>query len=275
MKNNIPLISLLLLIVVSLACGKSSPLEPAQPLPAAKNTSAAINTPVPDAPPTSTPQPTEIPTATQPAYSEPVLLAEIKGSGKTVTDNVSLPACGKAVFFWKVAPSSFGAASLILTMYKKGSQSDTLLVNDMMMDPGANGMNGSTLQPLSGGEYYFASENTTEAWSLRVECQDGSAPVAKGIDIQGAGNLVTANYELPACQKSVFHWQVEPGSIGVASLILDLCGAECQNIANEMKMDLTGPLEGQSLQAVKAGVYYLVTQNTSGQPWHITWECRD
>ena len=84
MKNNIPLISLLLLIVVSLACGKSSPLEPAQPLPAAKNTSAAINTPVPDAPPTSTPQPTEIPTATQPAYSEPVLLAEIKKSQDAV-----------------------------------------------------------------------------------------------------------------------------------------------------------------------------------------------
>lgn len=274
-KTNQPIASLLALVILSIACGISSPLQPAQPLPAVQTTRAAANTDMPAATksPTKTPQPTLAPT--QPVYVEPVVLGEVNGTGKTVTDNLNLPACGKAVFMWKVAPSSYGTASLILSLFKKGSERDISLVNDMAMDMGPEGLSGSALQPLTGGEYYFSSDNTNEPWSIRIECQDNVAPVAKGLDVQGTGNLVTANYELQACQKSVFHWQVEPGSSGTAALILDLCGAECQNIANEMKMDLTGPLEGQSLQAVKAGNYYLVTENVSGLAWHVTWECKD
>ncbi len=270
-KISVPLICLLLLISLSLACGTSSALDPAQPAPAVKITSAVE----PTSPPQNTPEPSASPVPTQPIYVEPVILGEISGTGKTVTDNLKLPACGKAVFFWKVGPSSYGSASLILHMFNKDTQREMSLVNDMTMESGPDGMSGSALQPLTGGEYYFTSDNTNEAWSIRIECQDGVAPVAQGMDVQGIGNLVTANYELPACQKSVFHWQVEPGAGGTAALILGLCGADCQSIANEMKMDLTGPLEGQSLKAVHAGIYYLVTENSSGRPWHVTWECKD
>ncbi|MCX6082042.1 MAG: hypothetical protein NTW32_21145 [Chloroflexi bacterium] len=270
-KITIPLICLLLLISLTLACGTSSALDPVQPAPVVRVTGVVA----PTLPPENTPEPTASPAPTQPVYVEAVLMAEVNGTGKTVTDNLNLPACGKAVFLWKVAPSSYGTASLILSLFKKGSEREITVVNDMAMDAGSEGMSGSSLQPLTGGEYFFSSDNTNEPWSVRIECQDGAAPVAAGMDIQGTGNLVTANYELQACQKSVFHWQVEPGTGGTAALILGLCGAECQTIANEMKMDMTGPLEGQSLQAVNAGIYYLVTENASGRPWHVTWECKD
>lgn len=270
-KLTIPLICLLLLISLSIACGTISALDPVQPAPVVKVTGGVA----PTLPPQNTPEPTASPIPTQPIYVDPVVMAEVNGTGKTVTDNLNLPACGKAVFLWKVAPSSYGTASLILSLFKKGSDREITVVNDMAMDTGSEGMSGSSLQPLTGGEYYFSSDNTNEPWSVRIECQDGVAPVATGMDIQGTGNQVTGNYELYACQKSVFHWQVEPGTGGTAALILGLCGAECQTIANEMKMDLTGPLEGASLQAISAGSYYLVVQNASGLNWRVNWECKD
>lgn len=276
-KKALPLVCLLLLTIAALACGQSSALKPVQPAPEVQVTSAPSGGSQATAalPPTNIPEPSPTPEPTKPVYVDPVILGDIKGTGKTVTDNIKLPACNKTVFQWKVAPSSYGAASLILQMYQKGSDKETNLVNDMVMETSADGMSGSVLQQLTDGEYYFASDNTTEPWSLHIECQDGVAPVANGIDIGGLGNQVSANYELPACQKSVFHWQVEPGQLGAAALILDLCGAECRNIANEMEMDLTEPMTGDSLQSVDAGNYFLTTQNANGNKWRITWECKD
>jgi hypothetical protein len=145
----------------------------------------------------------------------------------------------------------------------------------MGMDVPGVGLSGSALQPLSGGEYYFSTENTDQPWRIRVECQDGGAPVAAGIDLQVAGNLVTENYELPSCQKSVFAWSVEPDDSGMASLILKLCGDDCTTIVNEFQMDLAAPMQGDALQALGGGIYYLVSENTSGRPWSVRWECRD
>lgn len=204
-----------------------------------------------------------------------MVLTEVKGTGETVTDDFEWPACQKAVFYWTVSPSSYGSASLIVCLHKIGVEQEMFLVNEFAMNVSAEGLSGSALQPLAGGEYYFSTENTDEPWTIRVECQDGVAPVGTGIDLQAAGNIVTDNYELPACQKSVFAWSTEPNDSGTASLILGLCGNECITLVNEFDMDLTAPLEGEALQALGGGIYYLVSENTSGQPWSVRWECRD
>jgi len=232
----------------------------------------------PAAEPTSTsppPSPTPAPQPTVPTYSQPVVLTEAEGIGGTVTDNFEWPACQKAVFYWTVSPNSYGTASLIVHVHKTGVEQGTALVNEMAMNVSAEALSGSAFQPLSGGEYYFSTENTDEPWTIRVECQDGVAPVGTGLDVQAAGNIVTDNYEFPACQKSVFVWSAEPNDSGSASLILRLCGDECTLLVNDFQMDLAVPMEGEALQALRGGIYYLVSENTSGGPWSVRWECRD
>ena len=228
--------------------------------------------PTPTSPPAS---PTPAPEPTVRTYPEPVLLTQVEGTGGTITDNFEWPACQKAVFYWTVYPSSYGTASLIVHLHKVGEERESYLVNEMAMNVSGQGLSGSALQPLSAGEYYFSTENTDEPWTIRVECQDGVAPVGTGMDLQAAGNIVTDNYELPPCQKSVFVWSAEPDDSGTASLILKLCGNDCTTVVNEAQFDLTARLEGEALQALGGGIYYLVSENTSGRPWSLRWECRD
>jgi len=282
------LICLAILGLVFLACNGSeeatTPPEvtpqdsvaPANQPPAEEATATA--TPPPPAEPTPTsppPSPTPAPEPTVPTYSEPVVLAEVEGIGGTVTDNFEWPECQKPVFYWTVSSTTYGSASLIVYLHKRGAEQEASLVNEFAMNVPAEGLSGSALQPLSGGEYYFSTENTDQPWRIRVECQDGAAPVGAGIDLQAAGNIVTDNYELPSCQKSVFAWSAEPDDSGMASLILKLCGDDCTTIVNEFQMDLTAPMEGEALQALGGGIYYLVSENTSGRPWSVRWECRD
>jgi len=298
-KSLIPFLIIAFVILVSLACGSSTPTS----APASVVTPAPVNTQVNSALPTVPPVTTEVPaSATQvpdtptnipasptkvpatvtkipasptPSYSEPVVLLEFSGTGDTVTDDFVLPACWKAVLYWHVAPSSYGTASLILTGYNKGSGADKTLVNDMVMDASADGMSGIAFDPLLGGTYYFQTENTDAAWNVRLECQDGVAPVGEGMNIQATGGFVTGNYSLPACNKSIFNWSVEPSNYGTTSLILALCNMkECETIVNEMKMDMTSAMTGQALQAVQGGDYFLVSENTQ-QPWSVNWECKD
>lgn len=230
-------------------------------------------TPLPPSPPTDTPIPTEPPA---PVYQEPVTLLEISGTGEQVTDNYPMPVCIKAVFYWAVGASDIGMASLIADMYNADTGKQMPLVNALETDTTGE-LRGSTLQALAGGEYYFTAENTDQAWSIRIECQDGQAPAGLGIDIQGDGLAVTPNYELPACKKSVFNWSVEPNASGLGSIIIGLVGVDGPqyfSIANDIGMDLTAPLQGEALQVVSGGLYYLVVENVSG-PWHIWWECQD
>jgi hypothetical protein len=210
-----------------------------------------------------------------PTYSEPVVLTEVEGTAGTITDNFEWPACQKAVFYWPVYPSSYGTASLIVHLHKVGDERESYLVNEVVMNVSGEGLSGSALQPLSGGEYYFSTENTDEPWTICVECQDGVAPVGTGLDLQATGNIVTDNYELPACQKSVFAWGAEPNDYGTASLISKSCGNDCTSVVNEAQFDLTATLEGEALQALRGGIYYLVSENTGGGPWSVRWECRD
>ena len=284
------------LLLMSLACGASTPtsepnvaatvpkavetqtlVEAATDKPKPTNVPAPTNTPVPTntLEQTETPVPTDTP---EPAYVDPVVLADIEGVGKTVTDNYEWPMCQKAVFYWTASPGSYGSASLIVNLHNVETGRDMPLVNEFSMDVSGEGLNGTSLQPLEGGEYYFTTENTDEAWTLRVECQDGVAPEGTGLDLQGTGNIVTDNYELPACNKSVFVWSTEPGVSGTASLIVYLCKAgegSCTNLVNEFGMELTEPLEGEALNPLSGGNYFLATQNTSGNPWSIRLECRD
>jgi hypothetical protein len=204
-----------------------------------------------------------------------VVLSEIEGTGSAVTDNYQLPACNKAVFKWNVASTSSGTGSLILKIFSPESADGDTIVNEFAMDLGTSGLSGSALYPLQGGEYYFSSENTDQTWTLQIECQDGTAPVAEGIDIEATGNIVTANYTLPACRKSIFEWSAAPSSSGTGALILKLCGNRCVTIVNEFKMDLSQDMTGQSLEAVDGGIYYLVSENTGERSWTVNWTCGD
>ena len=297
-KKNQLLTALIVLLLVVLACGDTTPEAPAPtepPAAEAQPTEApAVDEPTDASEPTETPEPTDIPEPTDtpaptdtpvptdtpeptvPSYQDPVTLEEIEGIGETVTDNYEWPACRKAVFHWVAQANSHGSASLIIHLHKVGADREVYLVNEFGSD--VDEITGSVYQPLLGGEYYLSSENTDEPWSVRLECQDGVAPVGQEINLQLAGNLVTDNYELPACSKSVFVWSVEPSEHGRASLILRLCrvGEErCDSVVNEFASDLTEPFTGESLESTDGGLYFLVTDNTSGQSWSVIWECRD
>jgi hypothetical protein len=201
---------------------------------------------------------------------------DLSGTELTVTDNYELPACQKSVFVWSASPDAGGNASLIAHLYKVGSDRSMSVANELAFDV-SEPLMGETLIPLSGGVYYLNTENLNGTWAIRWECRDGQAPVGSEVDVSGDVHGVTDNYELPACQKSVFSWQVEPDEDGTASLILHLHKVgddRYDSMVNELEFDTTGPLEGEALQALSGGTYYLSTDNVNGT-WSVRWECRD
>jgi hypothetical protein len=114
--------------------------------------------------PTATREPTATPSlaATQvqaltpsPIYSLPVVLLELSGTGGTVTGNYLLPQCSKAVYYWSASPNSDGTVSLILNLHLPDVTDPVTLFNVVAMDMGAEGLSGSVLRGLTGGEYYF------------------------------------------------------------------------------------------------------------------------
>jgi hypothetical protein len=157
---------------------------------------------------------------------------------------------------------------------KIGENRNVSLVSEIEETPQ---MVGQVLQPLTGGEYYFSSENTDESWSIVLECQDNAAPVTEGIDIQGDGPTVSSNYRLPSCQKSVFVWETHPSDSGLASIIAYVYLTEGDllldraRIAGEVD---EGVITGETLQSVSTGVYFVTVENTT-EPWRIRWECRE
>jgi hypothetical protein len=280
-------------MLVSLACGSSSVVSTEKPdatpeatiieeKPEATKEPSATEKPAPTEKPepTDTPSPTDTPEPTVPVYTEPIVLAELDGVGNQVTDNYEFPPCGKAVFYWEVEPGSYGAASIIIHLHNVEADDGVSIVNEFSSDI-IGVLSGSALQPLIGGEYFFSTENTDEPWRIRVECQDGDKPVAEGMDVTGIGDTVTENFTLSTCRKSIFHWSVEPGSYGSAALIVHLCSPDgiikrgCPpSIVNEFETDLTAPLEGEALERVDDGDYFLVISNTNAE-WHVWWECQD
>lgn len=292
MKSQYRPFSLLILFVLLLAasCGAAPAGSTAQPA----ATAAPTNIPATIAPtvtrtpqPTDTPKPTLTPVPTKTATpeptqrpTEPVILAVISGTGAVVSDNYELPKCGKAVFNWTAFPGGYGTASLILKLYNVATpEKSVTLVADMQSDTPDTGFSGMTLQPLKGGTYYLTTENTDAPWTVRVECQDGLAPVATGsMEVEGTGDTVTGFYELPACNKSVFNWSTAPSTWGTASIIIYLCKegvSDCESLAADMKSDLTADFTGQAAARLSGGLYYLYVYNLSGPTWSVRWECKD
>jgi hypothetical protein len=243
--------------------------EPAEaPVPAYPEPAATLPSP------TATPEPTA---KTAGQRTEPQVVLEIDGQAETVTDNYELPACGKAVFYWTVDVGASGVASLIALLHDVAAEREEVLVNEVALEAGGDTVTWPALRLLDAGEYYFTTENTDEPWSLRVECQDGMAPVAEGLDVSGEGLTVTDNYQLRACSKSVFAWSIEPNASGAASAIVELYKAGLDQpvvVANEFQMDATQPVTGQSVRSVSAGPHYLFVYNTANR-WRVTWECQD
>lgn len=287
--KHLGLITLILTVLALSACSGEAPAPTAaitdatpQPELAAQPTdrSAAEAPAEPVASEPSEPQPAapREPAATTAALrTEPEVVLEIDGQAETVTDNYALPECGKTVFYWTVETSDFGSASLIARMHDVAVGREELLLNAVDLEADSDTVSWPALMSVDAGDYYFTTQNTDEPWSLRVECQDGMAPVAEGMEVSGEGLTVTDNYQLPACSKSVFAWSIEPDATGSASAIIELYKAGADQpvvVANEFEMDATEPVTGQSMHSVGAGPHYLFVYNTSN-PWTVRWECQD
>jgi len=219
---------------------------------------------------------TQVPTLTpSPIYSQPVLLLEFSGTGETVTDKYLLPNCWKAVYYWSIYPNNIGTASLILNLHQPTVIDAVTLVNVVVTDSPAEGFSGSVLWQLTGGEYYFSTESTDAAWTIRLECQDNVAPVGTGMNIQATGWFVSDNYVLSTCQMGIFSWSVQPNAVGTASLVMYFCDLKrCTTMVNEVKKELTAPLTGQVTAMLQSGTYFIGAKNTL-QPWSVSWECKD
>ena len=238
------------------------------------NTTAQIATREPTY--TQVPIVTKTPTLTPiPTYSEPVILQEFGGTGSLVTDNYQWPSCKKAVFYWIIFPGNDNDVNFDLVIHNIDRGLDESMINvwEFGIDPA--GFSGSTLQTLQGGEYFFSTENTSEPWTVRVECQDGAAPVMEGMDVQATGPFVSDNYTLTACNKSIFSWSVEPDYYGYTVLHMSLCSLKgCEDLGGGYAADMTGPLTGEALMPVDNGTYYLVAEDPQAN-WSVHWECRD
>lgn len=139
-----------------------------------------------------------------------------------------------------------------------------------------DGLSGAVVESVSGGEYYFSIENTDNAWHVLVECRDGEEVTGNSIDLEGQVLGVTGNYSLPACEKSVLVWTLSPNDRGLASLMMDLHKVgqlDSVNLVSEFEVDATTLIEGETLQALSGGVYYLSTTNLNGT-WSVHWECQ-
>ncbi len=229
--------------------------------------------------PVAVPGVTTVPALTMPAVTEPTVLAEFAGEGNTVTDNFKTPVCRKAVVHWTAASSGgdfLPTASLIVHLFEAGGEEE-YLINQLVLDPPPEGINGVVAHPLLEGEHYFSTENTDGSWTLRVECWDEVAPVGSEMNLAGRTATVTDNYELPACKKSVFVWSVEPDDSGSAVLSVNLFKTDKERpnrLINEHRSDSATILEGRALNRLSDGLYWLAVEHASG-PWTIRWECQD
>jgi hypothetical protein len=200
----------------------------------------------------------------------------LEGEGETVSDKYDLSACDKAVFYWTAKPDESGTASLVINLHRTDADGEENLARAYKSES-LEIIEGETLRPLVSGEYYFTIENTDESWTLQGECQDGHMPVGSRIKVAGGGPLVTYNYDLPACTKSVFLWTIEPDAEGVASLTVNLHRVgedQYTNLVSESRSDVTEPIRGESLQPLSAGIYFLSVEDVNGS-WTLRWNCRD
>ena len=108
-----------------------------------------------------TPEPLVI-ILTMPPTLTPTIMMQDSGFGLEITERYTMPACENAVFHWKAD----GWDNFIIHLHKTGTEAFVYLVNEI------GPIEGETIQPLTGGEYYFDVRGPEEGWTIRVECQD-------------------------------------------------------------------------------------------------------
>jgi hypothetical protein len=260
------------------ATQRSVPIQPEMLTPYTSPQPTDTTTPTLTPTPSITLEPREslVPTLTPSSINtQPVVLLEINGTGNTTSDNYQLPRCWKAVFYWSVSPNTNGTASLTLNLHQIPATNLVTLVNIDTTDLYAKEFTGSVLQGLIAGEYSFSIENTEEAWTIRVECQDNVAPIKIGLNIQATGWFVSDNYILPTCQNGIFSWSVEPNANDIASLVLYFCDMKrCVTMVDEENKNTTDKLSGQVTAMLQSGTYFIGAKNTL-QSWSVIWECKD
>lgn len=246
--------------------------------------SSSEPTPAPAAPQTQALEPvivsgaTVVPASTAaPVITEPTVLAEFAGAGDTVTNNFRVSSCQKAAFHWATVSSGGDwTATLIVDLFNADGEK-TDLVNQFVLDPPAEGINGVVVHPLIEGEYILSTQSADMPWTLRVECWDKVTPAGAGMSLAGELAVVTHNYELPTCKKSVFVWSVEPDDAGRAILNVSLYKTTKErpnSLIMEHQSDSVITLKGESQNRLSDGLYWLAVEHVSG-PWTIRWECRD
>lgn len=137
----------------------------------------------------------------------------------------------------------------------------------------------AALVSLAEGEYYFSAEDTGSDWAVRIECQDGQPSGGVGVDVEIAGDVVTDNFTLYKCNKSVFNWQLGPSNDSTF-VTVDLCAVngppQCEIIVNALEFELSEGLSGRTVKAVSEGLYFLVIAVSDARPGtHVSWECQD
>jgi hypothetical protein len=88
------------------------------------------------------------------------------------------------------------------------------------------------------------------------------------LNLTGNGDIVSDNYEWQFCQKAVFSWQATARD----NLIVHLNKTDADQ--SRMLINEIGPTEGQVLQPLSGGVYFLSIRGPAAG-WTITAECKD
>lgn len=283
-------IPLLLLLVVWGVVSCSADLTPTPDTVATQAVEASKpentqTSPTESLPPTDHPAPADT-SALNPMPFEPVLVAEFSGVGTSAADDptdsdsttetFSTPACRKAVFTWSVEPNDEGIAMLDIHMHRVEYGTTDSLVDVLEMDT-QGVVTGTSFRGLRAGDYYFTVDGHTGPWTIRATCFDGQPAESDSVDLQGTGSMVSGNFALPKCAKSVFRWTVEPDSSGHAVLVGYLYSVDRQHGSGFIKgvdLDATTLFSGEALEPLSGNIYFIVIERNSG-PWTITWECRD
>jgi len=98
------------------------------------------------------------------------------------------------------------------------------------------------------------------------------------LEFNGTGAMITDDYQLPACWKSLLYWHVDANNYGSASLILtgyNKDTGEDKTLVNEFGMDMgSDGLNGIAFCPLLGGTYYFQTENTD-ESWTAKLECQD
>lgn len=93
------------------------------------------------------------------------------------------------------------------------------------------------------------------------------------LEISGSGDLVTENYEWGDCEKAVFYWSGSPVGRG-GNMFVDLHKVGLEDYVSLVIETIYEPLEGETLQPLLGGPYYLAIQAPEVS-WTIRGECQD